>query len=144
MTSLSPFTLMHWRRKWQLTPVFLPGESQGWSSLVCGVAQSRTQLKRLSSSSSRKNLWKGRLVVHRINRKLGETQGKKVAAETVLMGNCAVVHFSDLLQPTIHLLLMNTAPPVTSPVALSLLNTHVAYGAHCTSNAVVSFKVSVT
>ena len=21
---------MHWRRKWQPTPVFLPGESQGW------------------------------------------------------------------------------------------------------------------
>ena len=28
-TSLSPFTFMHWRRKWQPTPVFLPGESQG-------------------------------------------------------------------------------------------------------------------
>ena len=27
-TSLSLFTLMHWRRKWQPTPVFLPGESQ--------------------------------------------------------------------------------------------------------------------
>ena len=25
---------MHWRRKWQPTPVFLPGESQGWKSLV--------------------------------------------------------------------------------------------------------------
>ena len=25
---------MHWRRKWQLTPVFLPGESQGQGSLV--------------------------------------------------------------------------------------------------------------
>ena len=25
---------MHWRRKWQPTPVFLPGESQGWGSLV--------------------------------------------------------------------------------------------------------------
>ena len=24
------FTLLHWRRKWQPTPVFLPGESQGW------------------------------------------------------------------------------------------------------------------
>ena len=27
-------TVMHWRRKWQPTPVFLPGESQGWGSLV--------------------------------------------------------------------------------------------------------------
>ena len=34
MTSLSLFTFMHWRRKWQPTPVFLPGESQGWESLV--------------------------------------------------------------------------------------------------------------
>ena len=33
-TSLSRFTFMHWRRKWQPTPVFLPGESQGWGSLV--------------------------------------------------------------------------------------------------------------
>ena len=33
-TSLSHFTLMHWRRKWQPTPAFLPGESQGRGSLV--------------------------------------------------------------------------------------------------------------
>ena len=55
VTSLSVFTFMHCKRKWQPTPVFLPGESQGQGSLVgChyGVAQSRTWLKRLSSSSS--------------------------------------------------------------------------------------------
>ena len=34
VTSLSLFTFMHWRRKWQPTPVFLPGESQGRQSLV--------------------------------------------------------------------------------------------------------------
>ena len=28
------FTFMPWRRKWQPTPVFLPGESQGERSLV--------------------------------------------------------------------------------------------------------------
>ena len=33
VTSLSLFTFMHWRRKWQPTPVFLPGESQGRGSL---------------------------------------------------------------------------------------------------------------
>ena len=33
-TSLSLFTFLHWRRKWQSTPVFLPGESQGLGSLV--------------------------------------------------------------------------------------------------------------
>ena len=44
---------MHWRRKWQPTPVFLPGESQGWEAwwaAVYGVAQSRTWLKWCSSS----------------------------------------------------------------------------------------------
>ena len=53
-TSLSLFTFMHWRRKWQPTPVFMPGESQGRSLVGCWlwVAQNRTQLKRLSSSSS--------------------------------------------------------------------------------------------
>ena len=103
VASLSLFTFMHWRRKWQTTPVFLPGESQArrslvgcclwgltesdttkrlhfhlslscigkgngipdqysclesprdrgaWWAAVYGVAQSRTRLKRLSSSSS--------------------------------------------------------------------------------------------
>ena len=34
VTSLSLFTFMHWRRKWQSTPMFLPRESQGRRSLV--------------------------------------------------------------------------------------------------------------
>ena len=55
-TSLSLFTFMHWRRKWQFTPLFLPGETQGrvaWWAAIYGVAQSETRLKRLSSSSSK-------------------------------------------------------------------------------------------
>ena len=51
VTSLSLFTFMHWRRKWQPTPVFLPGEPQGWGSLVgfrLWGPQSRTRLKWLS------------------------------------------------------------------------------------------------
>ena len=54
-TRLSTFTFTRWRRKWQPTPVFLPGESQGqgaWGAAVSGVAQSWTRLKRLSSSSN--------------------------------------------------------------------------------------------
>ena len=43
-TSLSLFTLMHWRRKWQPTSVFLPGESQGWGSLVGCCLWGRTEL----------------------------------------------------------------------------------------------------
>ena len=52
-TSLSLFIFMHWRRKWQPTPVFLPGEPRdgdAWWAAVYGVAQSRTRLKWLSSS----------------------------------------------------------------------------------------------
>ena len=33
-TLLSLFSFLHWRRQWQPTPVFLPGESQGRGSLV--------------------------------------------------------------------------------------------------------------
>ena len=53
-TSLSLFIFMHWRKKWQPTPVFLPGESQGgaWWAAVYGVSQSRTRLKWLSCDSS--------------------------------------------------------------------------------------------
>ena len=43
LTSLSLFTFMHWRRKWQPTPVFLPGESQGRRSLVGCCLQGRTE-----------------------------------------------------------------------------------------------------
>ena len=42
--SLSLFTFMHWRRKWQPTPIFLPGESQGQGSLVGCHLWGRTQL----------------------------------------------------------------------------------------------------
>ena len=35
---------MHWRRKWQPTPVFLPGESQGRGSLVGCSLWGRTEL----------------------------------------------------------------------------------------------------
>src|SRR5574340_74210 len=106
---------MHWRRKWQPTPLFLPGESQGpgslvgcrlwgrtesdtterlhfhfslscigegngnplqcsclenprdggaWWAAVCGVAQSRTRLKQLSSSSSNSIYLLYDLVIH--------------------------------------------------------------------------------
>ena len=43
-TSLSLFTFMHWRRKWQPTPVFLPVESGGQGSLVGCRLCGRTEL----------------------------------------------------------------------------------------------------
>ena len=42
-TSLLLFTFMHGRRKWQPTPVFLPGESQGQQSLVSCHLWGRTE-----------------------------------------------------------------------------------------------------
>ena len=42
--SLSLFTFTHWRRKWQPTPVFLPGESHGRGSLMGCRLWGRTEL----------------------------------------------------------------------------------------------------
>ena len=56
-TSLSLFTFMHWRRKWQplqCSCLENPREGGAWWAAIYGVAQSRTRLKRLSSSSSSK------------------------------------------------------------------------------------------
>ena len=132
-TSLSLFTLMHWRRKWQPTPVFLPGESQGlgslmdcspwgckesdtterlhfhfslwcigegngsplqcsclenprdgeaWWAAVYGVAQSRTRLKRLSSSSITKMVERKRNEAYILLRcRETEWRGKGVCTE---------------------------------------------------------------
>ena len=54
-TSLALFTLMHWRRKsnpFQCSCLENPRDGEAWWAAVYGVAQSRTQLKWLSSSSS--------------------------------------------------------------------------------------------
>ena len=77
VTSLSLFTFMHWGRKWQPTPVLFPGESQGRRSLVgChGVTQSRTRLKRLSSSSSRQHIKKQRHYF--VNKGVSSVRSKK-------------------------------------------------------------------
>ena len=120
-TSLSLFTFMHWRRKWQPTLVFSPEESQGqgslvgcspwgheewdtterlhfhfslscigegngnplqcsclenprgggaWRAAVYGIAQSRTWLKRLSSSSSKEKREERLAGTLMLNRKL--------------------------------------------------------------------------
>ena len=55
VTSLSLFTFMHWRRKWQPTPVSCLENPRDrgaypWWAAVYGVAQSQTRLKQLSSS----------------------------------------------------------------------------------------------
>jgi len=49
-SSLLLFTFMHWRRKWQRTPAFLPGESQGWGSSVGFRLWGRTELDRTEAT----------------------------------------------------------------------------------------------
>ena len=59
-TSLSVFTFMHWRRKWQPTPVFLPGGSQGQGSLVScrlwGCTESDTTEATAAAAAEMNNL----------------------------------------------------------------------------------------
>ena len=57
-TSLPLFTFIHWRRKWQPTSYSClenPRDRGAWWAAVYGVAQSWTQLKRLSSSKQHHN-----------------------------------------------------------------------------------------
>ena len=54
-TSLSVFTFMRWRRKWQplqCSCLENPRDGGAWWAAVYGVAQGQTQLRQLSSSSS--------------------------------------------------------------------------------------------
>ena len=73
-TSLSLFTFMHWRRTWQPTPVFLPGESQGQRNLaatVHGVTKGWTRLSvnlaHTHGKSYHRNtgdFWEGKMIGH--------------------------------------------------------------------------------
>ena len=54
-TSLWLFTFMHWRRKWQTTPVFClenPRDGGAWWAAVYGVTQGRTRLKWLAAAAA--------------------------------------------------------------------------------------------
>ena len=69
VTSLSLFTFTHWRRKWQPTPLQgscleNPSDGGAWCAAVYGVAQSRTRLKRLSSSSSSTYIFYTIITIH--------------------------------------------------------------------------------
>ena len=54
-TSLSLFTFMHWRRKWQPTPVFClenPRDGGAWWAAISGLTQSRTRLSDLATAAA--------------------------------------------------------------------------------------------
>ena len=52
---------MHWRRKWQPTPVFLPGESQGQGSLVGCRLWGCTELDTTEATQQQQQRFKGRI-----------------------------------------------------------------------------------
>ena len=56
-TSLSLLIFMHWRRKWQPTPVFLPGESQGQGSLVGFRLWGRTESDTTEATWQQQQQW---------------------------------------------------------------------------------------
>ena len=60
--SLSLFTFMHWRRKQQPTPVFLPGESQGRGSLVGCRLQGRTESD--MTEATQQQTWQQKSIKH--------------------------------------------------------------------------------
>ena len=56
---------MHWRRKWQPTPVFLPGESQGRGSLVGCRLWGRTEsdtTEETAAAAAAEHLYRGRFI----------------------------------------------------------------------------------
>ena len=64
VTSLSLFTSTHWRRKWQPTPVFLPGESQGWQNLVgcCLWDHTESDTTEATAAAAEQMVWVGLMV----------------------------------------------------------------------------------
>ena len=83
-TSLWFFTVMHWRRKWQPTPVFSPGGSQNWGAwwaAVYGVAQSRVRLKRLRSMATSSGLEDRHISILNKERKQNTRDESKVLSQ---------------------------------------------------------------
>ena len=56
VTLLSLFAFTRWRRKWQPTPVFLPGESQGRESLVGCCLWGRIELETTEGTQQQQSL----------------------------------------------------------------------------------------
>ena len=56
-TALSLLTFTHWRRKWQPTPVFLPGESQGRRSLAGCCLWGRTESGTTEATQQQRQQW---------------------------------------------------------------------------------------
>ena len=101
-TSLSLFTFMHWRKKWQPTPVFLLENTSKWWAAVYGVAQSQTRLMWLSSSSS--SLSNGWVIIPQFWQMMGE--GLKEIFSLLWLSEALNIIFQDKEYVTINLSLV--------------------------------------
>ena len=63
-----------WRRKWQPTPVFLPGESHGWRSLTGYSSWGHKSLTRLRDYTTT-------AVMHKYSGHRGEILGKRTGVQ---------------------------------------------------------------
>ena len=75
---------MHWRRTWQPTPVFLPGESQGWGSPGGCRLWGRAELDTIESLHNRRN-WRRADVppAGRVSDRMETGQDGKVSPQTL-------------------------------------------------------------
>ena len=71
-TEATQHACRHWRRKWQPTPVFLPGESQGQRSLVGCCPQGRTESDTTEATQQQQHQFSKALnqITHSFNSKL--------------------------------------------------------------------------
>ena len=90
-TSLSLFTFMHWKRKWQPTPVFLPEESQGQRSLVGCCLWRRTELDTTEATQQQQQQQHAYLIApaqgHDLRRPKTGSGGMSNACEMMFVNN---------------------------------------------------------
>ena len=111
-TSLSLFTFMHWRRKWQPTPVFLPGESQGRGSLVGCHLWGHTELDTtewLSNSSSKTMYQILECVLMRLEgHKHRQNQWKGLSTNSKALRDCHLIYTAVIIQLLSYVWLFDT------------------------------------
>ena len=93
VTSLSLFTFLHWRRKWQPTPVFLPGESQGQGSLVGCHLWGHTESDTTEATQQQQQQQQQQDIIKyiiRLKRRTKRYQNWQESNITVFAGNMAV------------------------------------------------------
>ena len=122
-TSLSLFTFMHWRRKWQHTPVFLPGESQGWGSLVgCHLwGHTESDMTEWLSSSSSKIMYQIlECVLMRLERhKHRQNQWKGLSTNSKALRDCHLIYTAVIIQLLSYVRLFDTPRPAAFQTSLS-------------------------